>query len=105
MYGLAVHSDMRIKSFRYKALKRLYETGDSKGIRVDLVAKCEEILHAIEQARNVSQIASFPGWRLHPLKGKRRGEWSVRLTLNFRLTFRVDGKEVSDIDIEDYHGK
>jgi len=63
---------MRITNFRHKGLKRLYETGSGRGIRPDLVEKVEDILHAIEQARHVEQIALFPGWRLHPLKGDRR---------------------------------
>jgi len=42
---------MRIRSFRHKGLKRLYEMGSGRGIRADLVAKVEDILHAIEQAR------------------------------------------------------
>jgi plasmid maintenance system killer protein len=41
---------MRIRSFRHKGLKRLYETGSGRGIRADLVVKVESILHAIEQA-------------------------------------------------------
>jgi proteic killer suppression protein len=96
---------MRIRSFRHKGLKRLYEIGDRRGIRADLVAKLEDIIHAIEQARHVEQVALFPGWRLHPLKGARRGEWSVWVTGNFRLTFRVDGEDVRDVDLEDYHRK
>jgi proteic killer suppression protein len=95
---------MRIRSFRHKALKRLYQVGSRHGIRDDLVAKLEEILHAIEQARHVEQIALFPGWKLHPLKGDRVGEWSVWVTGNYRLTFRVDAEEIRDIDLEDYHG-
>jgi toxin HigB-1 len=47
----------------------------------------------------------FPGWKLHPLKGGRRGEWSVWVSGNYRITFRVDGENVTDIDFEDYHGK
>jgi len=96
---------MRIRSFRHKGLKRLYEIGDRRGIRADLVAKLEDIIHAIEQARHVEQVALFPGWRLHPLKGARRGDWSVWVTGNFRLTFCVDGEDVRDVDLEDYHRK
>jgi proteic killer suppression protein len=96
---------MLIRGFRHKGLKRLYETGDRRGVRADLVAKIEGILHAIEQARNVEQVGLFPGWRLHSLKGTRRGEWSLWVTGNFRLTFRVEGEEVKDINLEDYHRK
>lgn len=96
---------MRISSFRRKGLKRLYDTGDARGVRGDLVSKVEGILHAIEQARNVNQVGLFPGWRLHQLKGARRREWSVWVSGNFRLTFRVVGEDVVDVDLEDYHRK
>jgi len=96
---------MRIRSFRHKGLKRLYETGSGRGIRADLVAKVEDILHAVEQARRIEQVGLFPRWRLHPLKGARRGEWSVWVSGNYRITFRVDVEDVSDLDFEDYHGK
>lgn len=96
---------MRIRSFRHKGLKRLYETGDPRSIRANLVAKIEDIIHAIEQARHIEQVELFPGWKLHPLKGARRGEWSVWVTGNYRITFRADGEDASDIDLEDYHGK
>ena len=43
------------------------------------------------------------GWRLHPLKGDRKGVWSLTVTRNHRLTFRVTGSVVSEIDFEDYH--
>ena len=95
---------MRIGSFRHKGLKRLYETGDRRGIRADLATKLEIIFHAIDQARNVEHVAKYPGWKLHPLKGGRRGDWSIWVTGNFRLTFRVDGEDVKDLDLEDYHG-
>jgi len=96
---------MRIAGFRHKGLKRLYETGNPRGVRADLVAKVAVILHSIEQARRLEQVAKLPGWKLHPLKGDRRGEWSLWVTGNFRLTFRVDGENVTNLDLEDYHGK
>lgn len=96
---------MRIRSFRHKGLKRLYENGAVRGIRSDLIGKVEDILHAIEQARRIEEVGLFPGWKLHPLKGARRGEWSIWVSGNYRLTFRVDAEEISDIDLEDCHGK
>lgn len=105
MYGIAVHYVMRVRSFRHKGLRRLYETGSRRGIRADLAAKVEDILHAIEQARCIEQVGLFPGWKLHPLKGDRRGAWSVWVSGNYRITFRVDAEDVFDLDFEDYHGR
>ena len=45
----------------------------------------------------------MPTYRLHPLKGNRKSEWSVKVTGNRRITFRLDGQDVCDIDLIDYH--
>jgi proteic killer suppression protein len=71
---------MRIRGFRHKGLRRLYETGSRRGIRTEFAEKLEDILHAIEQARTVEEVGLFPGWRLHPLKGNRAGQWSIWVT-------------------------
>jgi proteic killer suppression protein len=83
---------MLIRTFRHKALRRLYETGSGRGVRADLASKIEEVLHAIEQARRIDEVGLFPGWKLHPLKGDRRGEWSVWVSANYRLTFVLTEK-------------
>ena len=44
-----------------------------------------------------------PGYRLHPLKGERRGLWSVRVSGNWRVVFRFEGMEAVDVDLIDYH--
>lgn len=45
----------------------------------------------------------LPGLRLHPLKGKLKGRWSVSISGNWRVTFAFSGKDVLDVDYEDYH--
>ncbi len=45
----------------------------------------------------------LPGLRLHPLKGKLKGRWSVSISGNWRMTFAFSGKDVVDVDYEDYH--
>ena len=61
------------------------------------------MLTAIEEPENVAELETIPGWRLHPLKGNRKGVWSLTVTRNHRVTFRVEGSVVSEIDFEDYH--
>ena len=46
---------------------------------------------------------SVPGYHLHPLKGARRGKWSVRVSGNWRVVFRFEGTEAVDVDLIDYH--
>lgn len=42
------------------------------------------------------------GWYFHALKGKPRRH-SVRATGNYRITFSFDGKDATEVDLEDYH--
>ena len=39
------------------------------------------------------------------MKGDRKGIWSLHVTRNWRLTFRIDTEEneICDLDYEDYH--
>jgi toxin HigB-1 len=45
----------------------------------------------------------LPGLRLHELKGRDKGRWSVWVNGNWRLTFRFEGIDATDVDYEDYH--
>ncbi len=45
----------------------------------------------------------LPGLRLHSLKGKLKGRWSVTISGNWRVTFAFSGKDAVDVDYEDYH--
>jgi toxin HigB-1 len=97
---------MRIRSFRHKGLKRLYEAGDRRGNRPDLVPKLELIIHAIERHGMSIRLGGFPGGScIHSRAAGVASEWSVWVTGNHRVTFRVHEDDVTDIDLEDYHGK
>jgi proteic killer suppression protein len=60
------------------------------------------ILAALDAAEAPNDV-DIAGWRLHPLKGARRGEWSVGVSGNWRVTFRFDKNNVIDVNYEDYH--
>lgn len=47
--------------------------------------------------------ADAPGFRLHPLKGNRAGQWSVRVSGNRHVVFHFEAGEVVDVDLVDYH--
>lgn len=41
-------------------------------------------------------------WHLHPLKGDLAGHWSVRVSGNWRLTFKFDGEDAIVVNYLDY---
>lgn len=103
MYGNTVQSIVIIGKFRHKGLKRLYEDDDPRGVPAHSVRKIKAILTALEFADNLSQVATMPGWKLHPLGGDRKSEYGITVTDNRRITFRLQGNAVSDVNFEDYH--
>ena len=46
---------------------------------------------------------ALPGFRLHPLKGKLKGRWSVSVSGNWRIVFRFEKGNAYDVDLVDYH--
>lgn len=91
-----------IKSFRHRGLKRLWEMGDKKGVPVLLVPRIERILDMLDAASGVLQL-NLPGLNLHRLKGDRKGEWSVWVNGNQRITFKFLSGDAHDVNLEDYH--
>jgi proteic killer suppression protein len=94
---------MFIGKFRHKGLRLVYENDDLSGVPAHCVRKIKAILAALEFADDLSQVASMPGWKLHPLRGDRKGEYSITVTGNWRITFRLQGSAVIDLNFEDYH--
>ena len=91
-----------IGSFHHKGLERLYRDDDRKLLPPQLVARIREILTALEAAETIKGL-NRPTFRLHPLKGDRKGFWAVTVRANWRIVFRfVDGKAL-DVDFVDYH--
>lgn len=91
-----------IRSFRHKGLRRLYEKADRKGLSAEMASKIKRIMARLDVATGPEMMA-LPGLKLHPLKGKFKGFWSVWVTGNWRITFRFDGGHAYDVDLVDYH--
>ena len=90
---------MRIK---HRALRALHEQDNAARLPSALVPRLRRILFRLQEAAHPGD-ADAPGFRLHPLKGSRTGQWSVRVSANWRVAFRfVDGEAV-DVDLIDYH--
>ena len=91
-----------ILKFKHRGLRHLYEKGDRRRINPEAAATVEEILTLLDVAHHPGDM-NVPGYRLHPLKGDRKGFWSVYVTGNWRITFRFDGRDACDVNLEDYH--
>ena len=86
-----------------EGLARLIEDDDAKAIRGDLAPRVRRVLTALLSADSVDSLKGPPGWRIHQLTGARAGTWSISVSGNWRITFRIDDGEITDLDLEDYH--
>ena len=93
---------MVIRSFRHKGLQRFFESGSKAGIQPGHAVRLRLILGRLEASTSPADM-DLPGLVLHPLKGSRKGFWSVRVSGNWRVTFTFTGTDADVVDYEDYH--
>jgi proteic killer suppression protein len=91
-----------IIGFRHKGLEALYKTGATRGVQAAHASKLGRILSALDAAATPTEL-NLPGYNLHPLKGALKGQWSVWVNGNWRVTFRFVGSDVELVDYLDYH--
>jgi proteic killer suppression protein len=94
---------VRLRRFAHKGLRRLYEQDDAKALPPEAVDKLRKMLAFLQDVADAMELRDVPTWKAHQLSGDRKGTWSLHVTRNWRLTFRVEAGEISDLDFEDYH--
>jgi proteic killer suppression protein len=96
---------MKIRGVVHRGLRRFIERNDGSGLPPPVVEKIRNILTFLQDMEDVQEMRDVPGWKGHQLGGDRKGTWSLHVTRNWRITFRVDPveREIFDLDYEDYH--
>jgi proteic killer suppression protein len=94
---------VRIRTFAHAGLRRLYQRDQARGLPPDAVDKLRKMLAFLQDMEAEQEVRTMPGWRAHQLTGNREGTWSLRVTGNWRLTFRVDQGDLVEVNYEDYH--
>ncbi|MGR6035648.1 MAG: type II toxin-antitoxin system RelE/ParE family toxin [Candidatus Nitrosoglobus sp.] len=91
-----------IRSFAHQGLECFYQTGSKLGIQAKHAARLRLILSNLDQAEGLEDM-NLPGLGLYKLKGNRQGVWAVRVSGNWRVTFRSVDRDVETVNYEDYH--
>lgn len=96
---------MKIQSFAHKGLRKLYEEDETKGVEAVTADKLRKMLLFLDEMEEPEELLALPTWKAHLLTGNRKGTWSLSVTANRRLTFRIDKsrREILDVNLEDYH--
>jgi proteic killer suppression protein len=91
-----------IQSFKHKGLERYFTAGDKRAIPAQSAARIERMLDRLDASIQAEDM-DLPGYKFHPLKGDRAGEYSVTVTGNVRITYRFEGQHAVSVHLEDYH--
>ena len=86
-----------IQKFKHKGLKRLFESGTSSGVNPQHVNRIRMILALLETAEIIEDM-DLPGLELHPLRGNREGTWAVKVSGNWRITFKIQNGDALDVN-------
>ena len=89
----------------HKGLRRFIERDDAAGLPAAVIGKVRKIVTFLVAMDDATELFSVPAWKAHMLTGDRRGTWSLTVTRNWRITFRIDQTrhEIIDLDYVDYH--
>ena len=91
-----------IRSFAHKGLERFFLKGSKSGIQAKHASRLRLILGRLSTAV-APQDMNLPGLSLHQLTGDRADTWSVKVSGNWRITFRFAGQHAEVVNYEDYH--
>ncbi len=91
-----------IRNFRHKGLDRFFRKSDRRGVDAKQADRIRRILDRLDTVAGPEGMA-LPGYAFHPLKGGRKGTFSVSVSSNWRITFGFVDGDATDVNLEDYH--
>jgi proteic killer suppression protein len=94
---------VNVRNILHKGVKRLYTEDSPKGVSAATVNKLRMMLAFLQDMESEDELRMVPVWKAHRLTGNRKGAWSLHVTPNWRLTFRIEENEICDLNLEDYH--
>ena len=92
-----------IKSFKGKETEKLFYRQHSKKLPQDVQRTAMKKLWMLDAAPDLNVLKVPPSNRLEPLKGNRKGPYSIRINQQLRICFRWRSGNAFDVEIVDYH--
>ncbi|MGC4078151.1 MAG: type II toxin-antitoxin system RelE/ParE family toxin [Rubrivivax sp.] len=92
-----------IESFADKRTAAIFLGHEVRGLPRDIQATARRKLMIIDAASSLESLRVPPGNRLELLKGRRKGQWSLRVNDQWRICFRWQDGHAFDGEIADYH--
>jgi toxin HigB-1 len=91
-----------IKSFKHKGIEEFFYTGSKKAIKPEHASRLEIILDRLNASNDIKDM-NYPGSNLHKLSGDKKGQFSVKVSGNWRIFFEFINGDAYVVDYDDYH--
>ena len=92
-----------IQSFASKETENIFAGQFSKKLPQDIQRPARRRLLYLNDAENLQDVQSVPGYRLEKLKGDRAGQFSIRINDQWRICFEWINNQAENVEIVDYH--
>ena len=92
-----------IETFACKETKKIWDGQRSSKLPIDIQNRALRKLRQLDVSQTLEDLRNPPGNKLEPLKGDRKGQYSIRIQQQWRICFTWNNGSVKDVEIVDYH--
>jgi len=92
-----------IQSFADKATAAIFSGQEIRRLPRDVQEVARRKLKVLDAVSSLEGLRVPPGNRLEPLRGDRRGQWSIRINDQWRICFRWANGDAFEVEVVDYH--
>ena len=92
-----------IKSFKDPKFQEIFDGRKPKGFQPGIIKKARRAMLQLDASTVMDDMKVPPGNKLHPLTGDREGQHAVWINDQYRLVFKWNEGNPTEIEIIDYH--
>jgi proteic killer suppression protein len=92
-----------IESFANPETEKIFKGIVSGKLPVPIQRTARRKLVYLDDAEDLRDLTAPPGNRLEALRGKRAGQYSIRINDQYRVCFKWASGKARDVEIVDYH--
>ena len=92
-----------LKAFKCKETEKIFKGRFSNKLPQNIQRVAERKLIMIHRARELNDLRIPPANHLETLKGRRKGQHSIRINDQWRICFKWHDDGVYNVEIIDYH--
>jgi proteic killer suppression protein len=92
-----------IKNFRCSETKKIFNGTGSRKLPTNIQQTARRKLRMLNNAFDLKDLRVPPANRLEQLKGKRKGQYSIRINDQYRICFIWNDGNIMNVEIVDYH--